>query len=136
MFVLDCSVTMSWLFQDERTTYTEKLLEYLQEQETAIAPSLWPAEVANVLLVAERKKRISSAQSLQFLAVLKALPIEIEEPPNLQTIQALLLLAQTYRLTAYDACYLELAIRHSSPLASLDKNLLKAAKECGIPFIK
>lgn len=131
IFVMDCSVTMAWLFEDEANPYTERALEALSTYE-AYVPSLWAWEVGNVLLVNERRKRITEAQSLQFTAALETLPIHIDEQADKSALKDTLHLARLHHLSNYDAAYLELAIRLRAALVTQDKLLLKIAKQCGI----
>lgn len=128
-FVLDCSLTMSWCFEDETSPYSERVLEALIEQE-ALVPPLWPLEVSNVLAIAERKNRLLPAQSLRFIELLQSLPISIEL--ETRPIVEILALARELRLSAYDASYLDLALRTGLPLATLDKGLLAAAARFGV----
>ncbi len=76
--MLDASVTMSWCFEDETTPYTEAALDRLVGA-TAVVPAIWPLEVANVLLLAERRGRLTEAQSARFVELLGALPIVIDQ---------------------------------------------------------
>lgn len=128
-FVLDCSMTMAWCFEDEATPYSESILAALSRNE-AVVPALWGLEVANVLLVAERKKRILPAQSRRFLELLHDLPISVDT--QVKPAGELLNLARELQLTSYDACYLDLALRSGLPLASLDGDLVAAAKKLGV----
>ncbi len=133
-FVLDCTVTMSWCFEDEKSSEGDKILDCLQQEEReGIVPLLWRLEVVTVLNVAERRGRLSTAQSLLFLDFLLELPIIIDETP--QDFKDILLLSKTYDLSAYDASYLGLAIRAQSPLATLDKKLKNAANAACIPLL-
>ena len=96
-------------------------------------PPLWVLEVANVLKIAEKKKRISLEQSEEFFHLLNALPIQVDESLWLVgKIKIFLGMAREYGLTPYDAAYLELALRHHLPLATLDNDLKMAAKKAGI----
>ena len=135
MFVLDCSVTMAWLFEDEKTKYTEKVLDSLGDGSEALVPSLWVLEVTNVLLVAERQGRLSQMESVQFLETLKSLLIQVEEIMNLENGNSILFSSRTYGLSACDAAYLDLAIHRGLLLASLDRKLVKAAKKTGIDIV-
>lgn len=126
-FVLDCSVTMTWCFSDEATHYTRAVRDSLIEV-TAVVPSLWPLEIANVLWGAECKKRISQLQSTRFLDMLESCPIIIDDAAPRLARTSILELARIHTITVYDAAYLELAIREQLPLATLDKLLLQAAK--------
>jgi predicted nucleic acid-binding protein len=125
-FVIDTSVVMSWCFRDEINSYADMILEKL-ESNTAFAPSIWPLEVANVLLVAERKKRLSEADTVRFLTLLSELPIIVEQEDTERMVHEIVALARKHHLSSYDASYLHLAMRKGIPLATLDKNLIAAA---------
>ena len=134
-FVLDCSVTMAWLFPDEATEATDRLRESLIETR-AFVPSLWPAEVGNVLLVATRRGRIRADEWPQIRAHLSALPIEIDPMSISRTWGPSLDLAHTHKLSVYDAMYLELAVRLRMPLVTLDRALRNAGQVTGIDVSK
>lgn len=134
-FVLDCSVTMTWCFDDESNDATVEILESLNDS-TAIVPSIWPLEVANVLLIAGRKNRITEVQSARFVDALSSLPIVVDQTTTSRAMHSVFLLARKADLTIYDAAYLELAIREEVPLMTLDDKLIKAAKKFGIPVNK
>ena len=126
-FVLDASVAACWAFDDEDHPKAAEALDRLRNEE-AHAPSLWRLEVYNVLLVNERRGRISEADARLYLASLRRLPIRLDfEPAEAE----LLRLARTYGLSAYDAAYLELAVRLGQPLATLDRHLAEAASSAG-----
>jgi predicted nucleic acid-binding protein len=133
-FVLDASMTLSWAFEDESTPFTVAVLKSL-ERVQAVAPALWPFEVANVLSAAERRGRISAAEQAEFLERLRLLPVAIEHRPAAWLAQQILPLARTYHLSAYDAAYLELAIRERLPLATLDGDLRRAACAAGVALV-
>ena len=130
-FVVDNSVVMSWCFQDEMSEYTDSVLDRLAEAQ-ALVPGIWPLEVTNVLLMAQRKKRLGRAGSTRFLELLRALPIVVEQELPARVFAEILALAEDTGLSTYDASYLDLAMREGLPLASLDKGLRKAAKECRV----
>ena len=130
-FVLDCSITMAWCFDDEATPYTNAVRDQLANLR-AVVPSLWPLEVANVLLIGERRKRLDQARSLRFVSLINALPILIDDETNNRAFAEITHLARGYQLSAYDATYLELAIRRGLPLASLDAKLRAAAQAGGV----
>lgn len=132
-FVVDTSVVMSWCFEDEGNGYAETVLESLESSE-AFAPVIWPLEVGNVLLMAERKKRLGQAASVRFLSLLDALPITVEQEPSERMFKEILSLARAHGLSTYDASYLDLAMRLDLPLATLDTPLAKAAKKGGVPL--
>ncbi len=134
-FVLDCSITMAWCFEDESNDYTDAILEDLKDA-TAIVPTIWPLEVANVLLQSKKNKRITEVQSASFIDALSALPIVVDQSTTSRSMHSIFVLARQLDLTIYDAAYLELAIREKIPLLSLDKGLIKAAKKLHIPLKK
>lgn len=128
-FVLDCSVTMAWCFEDESSPYAEAVLLSL-ERAKALVPSFWTLEVANVLLIAERKKRLREAEMFHFTQLLSQLPIQVGEAHFSMT--DFILLGQKHELTSYDACYFGLALVYGLPLATLDKKLKHTATKAGI----
>ncbi len=131
-FVLDCSVAMAWCFESEADEYADSVLRALPGQ-TALVPALWPLEVTNVLLVAERHRRLSGADILRFLDLLAGLPIVVEGPARVMDLGILLALARQYRLSAYDTAYLHLAMRERLPLATRDRALRAAARAASLP---
>lgn len=134
-FVIDASVALSWAFEDEGDAYTDAVLEGLLDSE-AFAPVIWPLEVGNALLVAERKGRLGRASSAQFLELLSGLPIVVDQEAPERVFRETLHLAREYGLSSYDASYLELAIRLNVPLATSDRVLQEAAERCGIPLYR
>ena len=130
-FVLDCSVTMAWCFEDEVDAYTDAVLDALPGGE-ALVPCLWPLEVANVLVVGERKKRLTPAQSKRFVELLQSLPVVVEPDSGHRPIGEILVLARELSLSAYDASYLDLAARSGLPIATKDGGLATAAARYGI----
>jgi predicted nucleic acid-binding protein len=124
-FVLDCSVTLSWLLPDERGAATDALADEL-ERTTAVAPAIWPYEVANALLVAQRRARIGDDDLARVRRALSALPIEVEVVTSDHVLSAVSDLARRLNLTSYDAAYVDLAARRRLPLATLDEQLRKA----------
>jgi predicted nucleic acid-binding protein len=133
-FVLDASMTLSWAFESESTPFTVAVLKSL-ETVHAITPALWSFEVASVLRTAERKGRIDAAAQAVFLERLRLLPVAIEHRPAAWLAQQILPLARTHQLSAYDAAYLELAIREGLPLATLDDDLRRAAPAAGVMLV-
>ena len=133
-FVVDCSVAMAWLFNDEATPKTEALLTRLAA-ETALVPAWWFIEITNVLAMAERKGRITPAQSDAFIADLGKLGIERDDDAPHRAFTYLLALCRKHQLTSYDAIYLDLAVRHNLPLATLDEDLRKTAKKLGVRLL-
>lgn len=133
-FVLDCSVTASWLFKDEANSAADRLLREL-ETGRAYVPELWYLEVANVLLLGEKRGRLSRDDVTVKLSLLEGLPLEIDGETSSRALKQILSLARKHLLTTYDAAYLELAIRLELPLATLDKALIRAAAEIGVMTI-
>jgi predicted nucleic acid-binding protein len=132
-FVVDNSVVMSWCFKDETNNYADTILDKLTES-AAVVPSIWPLEVVNVLLVAERQKRLSESDSIRFLTLLSQLPIIVEyERPEM--MKELLALARSNKLSSYDASYLDLAMRKGFPIATLDNRLIVAARRINVPVL-
>ncbi|HEX5640950.1 MAG TPA: type II toxin-antitoxin system VapC family toxin [Thermoleophilia bacterium] len=131
LLVLDCSVTMSWLFREEFTPFAERILDEVTASR-AVVPSLWPLEVGSVLLQAERRGRVSEADGSRFLALLGGLQIDVDALRGLDLLHDVVPLARATGLTAYDASYLELAARFGVPLATLDRRLAAAASRVGV----
>ena len=131
-FVLDNSLTLSWYFADERGPYSVATLQALDDGEAAVPP-LWPYQVANGLLIGERRGRITPTDTGRILALLAALPIRIDTVAHERARQEVLELARREGLTSYDAAYLELAMREGLPLATLDRHLQEAAARVGVP---
>lgn len=131
-FVLDASTTLSWCFEDERAPGSETALDALGSGAEALTPALWTYEVLNVLAAARRRKRLTQAQSAAFWNELRKLPIETESGPGDDAAVEIMALAEQYGLSAYDAAYLELALRESLPLATLDAHLNRAARAAGV----
>ncbi len=133
-FVLDNSVSMRWLFGDGKAqdiAHADSVLEHLK-QTRALVPVTWGLEVAHVLARAEAKALVTEAQSGAFLQILEGLDIAVDAATFTSALSDTLQLARGYRLSAYDASYLELALRLKLPLATLDENLQKAAAKAGV----
>jgi Predicted nucleic acid-binding protein, contains PIN domain len=130
--VIDTSITMAWCFDDEATDETDAVLDQLRQDE-AVVPTVWHLEVANVLLVAERRKRMSEAQAARFVDLLGRLPIRTDAATT--DTSAVLAAGRRYGLSAYDAAYLVLAERVAAPLATLDTKLAAACRAAGVPLL-
>jgi predicted nucleic acid-binding protein len=131
VFVLDCSVTMAWIFDDEDEPHAAAVRDRL-DSDMALVPSTWPLEVANALIIAERRRRVSRAEAMRFLEVLRQLPIDVDATPTLAAAGRTLSVARETGLSAYDAAYLDLAATHGLPLATLDQRLATAAGKVGV----
>ena len=133
-FVLDNSVTMRWFFGDGKPqdlAYAGKVLDMMQEAQ-ALVPATWGLEVANVIAKAEEKALVTEARSGAFLEMLEDVDIEADSATFVHALSHTLQLARRYKLSAYDASYLELAVRLGLPLATLDEDLQKAARKAGV----
>lgn len=132
-FVLDASVTVCWAFPDEQHPVADRAATLLQTPgEIAIVPPLWWYEVRNALLVSERRGRTTQDRTGIFLDDLSNLSIHVSAGPE---SNALLDLARSHQLSAYDAAYLSLAIRERHPLATIDRKLVAAAHALKVPIL-
>ncbi len=132
--VLDASLTLSWYFEDERSDAADSALSRVVE-EGAVVPGLWRLEVANALQVSVRRRRLAAGFRDKALAALARLPITVDAETDRHAWSATLRMADRFGLTLYDAAYLELAHRRSLPLASLDRDLRKAATAMNIGLV-
>ena len=131
--VIDASVAAPWFIPEERTAVAEQLYaDVLSSPGVFHAPALWRWETFNILLVSLRRRRAGPAQFDAGQKLLDACPIEFDAPPNAHRRSQVIRLAQVHGLTFYDASYLELALRLNGQLASADRELVNAAKTCGI----
>ena len=132
---MDASVVMSWCFEDEANRYTDGVLGSLEKSE-AIVPAIWPLEIGNVLVVAERGKRLTEADSARFLSLLGELPIRIEQETRERMMGEVLAAAREFGISTYDASYLDLAMRQGLPIATKDAGLRKAAKRARVEIFR
>ena len=135
-FVLDASVTLCWLFLDSKPAdraYALKILDSMKEAETkGLVPATWGLEVANVIAKAEIRGLLNEAQSEAFLEMLGSVDIGADAATFSRALSDTLEIARRYRLSAYNASYLELALRLGLPLATLDQDLQKATHKAGV----
>lgn len=134
-FVVDASVTLTWCFEDEVRPYSENVLDLFLGS-SALVPSIWPLEIANALVVGERRGRLTEAQAARFVQLLGELPIDVEELDLDTALGPILATARAHGLSSYDAAYLELAARQGLPLASLDDGLIRAAAAAGVRLVE
>ncbi len=135
--VLDNSVAMRWCFKDGSETdliYAEKVLDSLMSDYTFLVPNLWHLEAANVLVRAQKREWLTTQQMHEFLDLVESVPLTIDNQTAKQAMSATISLASEHNLSAYDAAYLELALRHQVPLATLDADLRKAANKINVPI--
>ncbi len=133
-FVLDSSVALAWLLPDEGSQSTDALADRL-EREPAVVPAIWPLEVGNALLMAQRRGRLTEKEVDRLLSVIAELPVEIEPGALDERLGAIMSLARKLELTSYDAAYLELAKRRMIPLATVDLRLRKASARTAIDVL-
>jgi predicted nucleic acid-binding protein len=130
-FVLDGSVALAWLFHDETDPYADAVVGKLPHVEMLV-PRLWHLEIANVLLVGERRSRCTQADTTLWLSFLSRLPIVIDGATEARAWSDTIALARQHGLSVYDAAYLELALREGVPLATLDAKLEAATTAVGV----
>ncbi len=129
-FVLDASVVLTWCFPDEQSEKAETISERIAVGDKAMVTAFWPHEVLNALLMGERRKRLTPELTGAFLQDLKRLAVDIDiSPPAVNVFDTVQTLCRKHRLTSYDAAYLELAMRGDHPLATVDDDLAKAARQ-------
>lgn len=132
--VLDASLALAWYFQDEATPATDRILDRVAEN-GAVVPALWRLELANGLQVAVRRGQISTAYRDGSLADLTQMQIETDLETDMHAWSATLRLAEKHNLTLYDASYVELAQRRRLPLATLDREMRRAADELALAVL-
>jgi predicted nucleic acid-binding protein len=137
--VLDASVALLWLAPNSQpagVAYASAVLKALTGEAQILVPALWPLEVGNVVSRLEAKKVVAEADSQRFIALLGRLRIMIDPATVERAFGDTLNLARRYKLSVYDAAYLELALRMAQPLATLDADLVKAATLAGAPVFR
>jgi predicted nucleic acid-binding protein len=134
-FIVDASVGFAWVYEEQATPETDELLNRVAAGATVVVPALWFLEMANVLLVAQRRHRLTAIQRNSALEKLTAMQFTMDEEGTRHAFGITSVLAETHGLTIYDATYLELASRRSLPLASRDEALITAAKRCGVKVL-
>lgn len=133
MVVLDASVALAWILKEENMTYVNQIQDQVEMVGTLV-PAIWPLEVANGLVNAERRGRLKTGEAMRVMTILFQYDIKVEMEQArilmLETIE----LARLYRLSTYDASYLRLALQRGMPLATIDQNLRRAAEDAGVPL--
>jgi predicted nucleic acid-binding protein len=132
--VLDASVALSWCFEDEATESTLDILRYIERTE-AIAPAIWPVEIAHVLRQASRRGRIARRKVTDLLEAMATLPVRLVEIATTTVFVDVMDVAWARDLTPYDALYVELALRTGSELATLDRAMARAGRDAGIAIL-
>lgn len=131
-FVLDASIVLTWCFPDEESQKAEEIAERISGGDRVIVPAFWRHEMLNALLVGERRKRLTHDLTQAFIADLDRLPVDVDVPASATVFTATQALCRKHGLTAYDAAYLEIAIREESALATVDDDLTRAAIAEGV----
>jgi predicted nucleic acid-binding protein len=135
-FVLDASVTLAWFLDRPTAPYADHIRQLLLRGSRAVVPSLWPLEIANGFITAERRGVLTSSDTVEALENLDIVVAQaIEHSPDPVSTRRALRTAREFRLTAYDAVYLETALRQDLPLATLDRQLVAAASKAGVEIL-
>lgn len=138
-FVLDNSVVMRWLLRDgsdDRLAYAGKVLDLLaQEGSEALVPSIWALEAANVMVKAQAKQLVTEARCAAFVGLLQNMAITTDPLTTTHALGDTLQLARRFKLSSYDASYLELAMREGIALATLDADLRSAMLQTGVALV-
>jgi predicted nucleic acid-binding protein len=132
--VIDASSVLAWCFEDEGGPEADALIERVAA-DGAVVPGLWSLELTNGLVMGERRGRISPADSTAFVTMIEELPIDADPATGARALHETMSLARAHRLSAYDAAYLELAMRLGLPLATGDRSLRAAAKRAGVELL-
>jgi predicted nucleic acid-binding protein len=132
-FVLDASVTLAWFLDRPTAPYADHIRQLLLRGSRAVVPSLWPLEIANGFITAERRGVLTPSDTVEALQNLDIVIAQaIENSQDSVSMRRAVRTAREFRLTAYDAVYLETALRQELPLATLDRQLLAAASKAGV----
>lgn len=132
--IVDASVVLAWFFRDEKSAAIDAMWART-DAELLTVPTHWFAEVANGMLVGERRRRSTEAQAALTIELLDAMDVDIDGDGTRRAMTAILPLARRHQLTVYDAAYLELAMRRNLPLATLDTALAGAARAAGVTVV-
>ena len=135
-WVLDASIALAWALPDEASDQADRFLSRVTAKDVLWVPSLWWYEVANALVLAERRKRLTEADGIHLIDLYRALPIKTDMVSGAAVIEQLRTLARQYNLSAYDVAYLELALRKGLGLATADLNLQSASKKAGVRILR
>ena len=134
-WVLDSSFALSLVLPEEYSGRADAFLQQRSSEDTFWVPALWWYEISNALLMAQKRNRITEADRIQMVALYGLLPIQTDTPFHLEAINRFQELALAYSLTAYDAAYLELALRKGLAIATFDQRLTQAAQKAGLGTI-
>jgi predicted nucleic acid-binding protein len=134
-FVLDASIVLTWCFPDEEARKAEEISERIALGDKPAVSSFWRHEVLNALLMGEKRRRLTSELTQTFIQDLERLPVEVDAPESITVFHVTQRLCRKHGLTAYDAAYLELAMRNRIALATADGALERAARAEGIEIV-
>lgn len=135
-FVLDASVALAWFLDRPTVQYAEHVRQLLLDGNRAVVPTLWQLEIANGFVIAERRGMLTQSDTTEALQNLDVVIAQaIENSQHFVSTRAVLHVAREFRLTAYDAVYLDTALRQELPLATLDRQLLTAASKAGVEIV-
>ena len=133
--VIDASMALAWCFPDEASGYADGVLVAL-EGHAILVPALWPIDITNAVLTAERRKRVRQSEVRRFVELLNGLTVIMDSQSVAESLGNIFPIAREYGLSAYDAAYLDVAVRYGAPLATLDSTLQKAGRKAGIEIFK
>ena len=133
--VVDASVGFSWVYESQATTDTDALLNDVVAGAAVVVPTLWFFEIANVLLIAERRKKLTAAQRKTARKSLEALSLTVDEEGHRSAFHKISEISDKYGLSIYDGTYLELALRRKLAIASRDEPLRAGAKKAGVEVL-
>ncbi len=134
-WVIDASVGLAWAHPDQASSETDQLLDEVTEGAEVVVPSLWHLEIANTLLVLQRRKKLTPAEKRTAVELLSSFNFTVDDEAPKAAFHKTLELAEKHGLSVYDATYLELALRRRLGLASRDSALLAAAKKSGVKVL-
>jgi predicted nucleic acid-binding protein len=135
-FVLDASTAISWCFEEAQTPYAISILQMVSEGAQVHVPPIWPLEVTNALVKALRRRQITRQELFEYAHQLSALAVTVDFDGADHVFDEVLILAERYQLTTYDASYLELAQRRGLAIATTDGNLIQAAAALKVPVLE
>ncbi|SRR5579871_575991 len=134
-FIPDASVTLAWCFDDEANPYTEELLNWCAAGTDVHVPAVWSLEIANILVHAQRKGRVTEDRVERFIAEILRFSVRVHPLDTEETLTRVRRLAAKHQLTSYDAAYLALSLDTGFPLATQDADLRRAAAAAGVKLI-
>jgi predicted nucleic acid-binding protein len=135
-FVLDASVTLAWFLDRPIAPYADHVRQLLLRGDRAVVPALWQLEIANGFIVAEGRGVHTPSDTVEALRNLDIVIAQaVENSQDNVSMRRALQTAREFRLTAYDAVYLETALRQDLPLATLDRQLVAASSKAGVEIV-